>query len=372
MPPFWVVKRELLRTLDHAKFPLLAAIAPIRRRLHDATKAQSSRVTQGQQLRGPRVAVYLLYQPNGLLPSTIQTCRHLTDKGFTTLIVSNAALSEHDRALLSPFCFTMLERLNFGYDFGGYRDGILHLLDTATPVDRLFVLNDSVWFPTVANEDFLDQVLIQDADLYGAVQAQAKRHLEDRYVQSYAFAFKGAVVHSAAFATYWRGLNIQSNREWAVRTCERKMTAFFRAHGFTVGARWDCETIAETVSKLSDEEIAALLQLEAVLENKSVVNASSLTRLKNQMGWRKEAEAYIRSPAFRKFILLLHPATLAKLNFPFLKKSYERRFSLMRLVYADEFKYLCDPIMMAEIAKWDRKEQDVSLTVVSQTAGKAA
>lgn len=355
MPSLWVVKREMRRVLDQAKFPFLLATAPVMRLMHDRSKLRSSRITPGTRLRGAKVALFLLYQPKGLLPSTIETCRHLAAKGFSCLIVSNAALSDQDRAALAPYCFTMLERPNFGYDFGGYRDGIiLHLLDTAEPMDRLLVLNDSVWFPTVAHEDFLDRVSTQTADLYGAVLAQRKRRDGGDHVQTYAFAFSQKVMQSEAFANYWSSLPICNNRRWTIRQCECKMTSYFRDSGFSVGARWDFNEVIAAVGRLSDDNLVGLLQLDAKLKLNRTSSIEALIARQGQSGWRVEVEAYVRSPDFRKLILSLHPAALAEMNFPFLKKSFDRHYATHRPIYARVLRESCDPIMLTEIAKWDR------------------
>ena len=355
MPPFWIVKREFRRIVEQVKFPFLAASVPVLRLMHDLRKSRTSRITPGAQLRGPKVALFLLFQPKGLLPSTFETCRHLMSKGFSCLIVSNTALSEKDRLALAPYCFAMLERRNFGYDFGGYRDGILHLLETPESIERLLVMNDSVWFPTLANEDFLDNVLSQTTDLYGAVLAKRKRRDGGDHVQSYAFAFSKTILQSPAFHDYWRSLPVSNNRRWTVRQCECGMTSYFRQLGFSVGARWDFNDVVAAVGRLSDDDLVALLQLDARLKynSSSVIGPPIISR--GRAGWRTEAEAYVRSREFRKFILLLHPALLVEMNFPFLKKSFERRYAEHRPIYDETLGDRCDPIMLAEIANWDRK-----------------
>lgn len=350
----WVIKRELARSARHLKFPFYAVAAPIQRYLHDRSKAQNSRFTSGLQPRGAQLALYLLHQKDALLASTFETCKHLAAKGFSTLIVSNTTLSAADRQALAPYCFAMIERPNFGYDFGGYRDGILWLLEDSAPVTRLLVLNDSVWFPTLPGEDFLEQLLASDCDLYGAIMSQRKRRVSDRYVQSYAFGFSGKLFGTALFKRYWQNLNLQSDREWTIRRCERKMTGIFRAAGYKIGARWDFPDVKKALGQLRDEDVIAVLQLEAILEQKRGEAIGALVARHGQSGWRAEVEAYISSPKFRQFILLLHPSVWGALNFPFLKKSKERRFAQHRPYFVHTVGPSCNPVMLAEIAKWDR------------------
>ena len=366
----WVIKRELARSARHLKFPFYAIAAPIQRYLHDRSKAQNSRFTPGLQPRGAQLALYLLHQKDALLASTFETCQHLAAKGFSTLIVSNTPLAEADRQALAPYCFAMIERPNFGYDFGGYRDGVLWLLDNPGPVTRLLLLNDSVWFPTLPGEDFLAQLLASDCDLYGAIMSQRKRHVSDRYVQSYAFGFSGKLVGTALFKRYWQHLNLQSDREWTIRRCERKMTAVFRSAGHKIGARWDFLDVEKALRQLGDAELIAVLQLEAKLEQKRGEVIGPLVARHGQPGWRDEVEAYINSPKFRKFILLLHPSVWLPLHFPFLKKSKERRFAQHRPYFIQSVGPECNPVMLAEIARWDAMDPLVT-SAVSQTADTA-
>ena len=353
MVQMWVIKRELARSVKHLKFPLYFISAPIQRYLHDRSKSQKIRLSPGFQPRGAQLALYLLHQEDGLLASTFSTCQHLAAKGFSTLIVSNTRLSAADRQALAPYCFAMIERPNFGYDFGGYRDGILWLLESPELVTHLLLLNDSVWFPTLSGEDFLAQMLASDCDLYGAIMSQRKRHVNDRYVQSYAFAFSGKLVRAPLFKRYWQRLNLQTDREWTIRHCERKMTGVFRSAGYKVGARWDFSDLERALAQLSDADLISVLQLEAKLEQKRGEVIGPLISRHGQIGWRAEAEAYINSPSFRKFILLLHPSVWLPLNFPFLKKSKERRFAQHRPYFIQSIGPQCNSVMLAEIERWD-------------------
>jgi hypothetical protein len=350
-----IFKREVLRIWQQAKKPPLRTFAPLRRWMHDQSKSRTIHLTKGAQVRSPKIALFLLFQPKGLLPSTFQSCRHLAEKGFTCLIVSNAKLSDADRESLKPYCFEILERPNFGYDFGGYRDGILHLLDASDPIDRLLLLNDSVWFPTFSGEDFLDHVLAQETDIYGAVMSQRKsKKIENLYVQSYAFAFSANIIKSTVFEKYWRNLAVLSDREWTITECERKMSGSFRQHGFTLGARWTFDDVVEAVGRLAEEDIIAVLQLEAeVHEKRRPVIAEWIAR-RGEPNWREGVKAYIASRNFRKFILMLHPVVQAEMQIPFLKKSSELEFVYVRRAYLKTMRERCDPIVFAEITQWDR------------------
>ena len=353
MLPMWKVKREILRAKDHVRFPFIAMSGPMRRGWHDFRKDRTSRYTAGQAPVGPNVVLYLLYQPKGLLASSVETCRYFAAKGFSVFIVSNAPLSDADRSTLCGLSFGVLERENFGYDFGGYRDGILHLLDAGVQMDKLLIMNDSVWFPTFAGEDFLDHVLAAKTDLYGAVLSQRKQHMAQRHLQSYAVSFGKKLLASADFAQFWRKLTLSSNREWTIRNCEVQLTVHFRKLGYTLGARWGFESLGAVLDKLSDAELKDLLRLEAELERKRAPTINALIANYGSETWRAKVTEFVDSHKFRKQIMLLHPAALSQMNFPFMKKSREPFYGVLRPLYAKWLADKCQPTMLTELSHWD-------------------
>jgi hypothetical protein len=353
MPAMWKIKREILRVFDRASFSFISKMAPARRRAHDARKPQHSRYTAGQVTVGTKIALYLLYQPQGLLKSSVDTCRHFAAKGFSVFIVSNAPLSDADRATLSTVSFGVLERENFGYDFGGYRDGILHLLDTGVAMDKLLIMNDSVWFPTFADEDFLDHILASDTDFYGAVLSQRKAHMDERHLQSYAVAFNKKLLESTDFARFWRELSLSSNREWTIRHCEVRLTLDLHRLGYSFGARWGFESLAAVLDQLSYPQLQDMLHLEADLEPRRRKAVAALTANYGAVTWREDVKAYVDSRKFRNQMMLLHPEVMSVMNFPFAKKSLTQNYAHFRPVYARVLKDRCDPTILQEIVNWD-------------------
>jgi lipopolysaccharide biosynthesis protein len=349
----WKVKRELARIVDHSTLLLKDVLASPRRNVHDWRAQQNQKVVDGKMTRGPNVALYLLFQPNGLLASTISTCNHLVEKGFSVFIVSNAPLSDQDRTALTALSFGVMERENFGYDFGGYRDGILHLLEDIAETEKFLVLNDSVWFPTLPNEDFLEHVLSAEADVYGAVLSQRKQHVNIRHLQSYAFSFGRRILHSKDFEDFWTRLPLSNNREWTIRRSEMGLTNYFRSRGYSVGARWDFDRVAEVLPTLTELELKDILEFESKLDLQRLQRITTLLEGYGQVDWRQSVIDYINSEHFRKFILLLHPVAQRKMNFPFVKKSREHYYTVHRPTFVKVLGDQCLPEVLSEMSTWD-------------------
>ena len=90
-----------------------------------------------------------------------------------------------------------------------------------------------------------------------------------------------------------------------------------------------------------------------VHEKRTAVIAEWIAR-RSEPNWREAVKAYIASPNFRKFILMLHPVVQAEMQIPFLKKSSKHEFVYLRRAYLKTMRNRCDPIVFAEIKEWDR------------------
>ncbi len=142
--PLWKLKREFVRLAGHVAggptyvFQYLTATP-----YYDRFMAKRSKVHVGALPMSRRIGLYLIFPQNGLLRSHLRALDHLIDNGYAPLVVSNLPLGEADLSLLKSRSFRVIERVNFGYDFGGYRDGILSLAKDFPRLERLVLLNDS-------------------------------------------------------------------------------------------------------------------------------------------------------------------------------------------------------------------------------------
>ncbi len=117
----WKLKRELNRAFGQmlagpSYFVQYLAATPY----YDRVLARQRKIHVGAIPLKDRVAVYLIFPKNGLLPTHLRAIGYLLDNGY-------APLPEADRQRLQPVSARLIERANFGYDFGGYRDAILSL-----------------------------------------------------------------------------------------------------------------------------------------------------------------------------------------------------------------------------------------------------
>lgn len=344
----WKIKRELRRMWQHALMVPEAVFGPGQRRRYDRRKADLIRLSAGAQPMQANMAIFLLYQPRGLLPSTLETCRHLARHGFAVVAVSNAPLSDEDRARLLAETHQVMERPNFGYDFGGYRDGVLHVLDCGFQPETLLVLNDSIWFPLRPDCDFLDGVKTQGADVYGAVMSHD-------HLQSYFYAFKRGLVLSPFFRDLWQNLPTSDNKVAVVLRCEKLLSGHIQRAGYTMGwfrSNADC---VEAIGRLPDAELAEVIRYDQKNDN-SLGRAFRGFRPEGP-GWREAALALCARTRGVRYLLKDHPMILVReLDLPLLKKDRAPQYALQRrtLIESPLFAGLV-PAVASEIRRWDSK-----------------
>jgi hypothetical protein len=141
--------------------------------------------------------ILVVYQRYGL-PAHLRTLvEALGNKGLNVVVVHNLPLTPEDRTFLEPLVHTIIGRRNIGRDFGAYRTGILHVLDTFRPT-RIVLLNDSVFYTGRGLGPFLD-ALTAEEDFIGA----AENYEFAYHVGSYALSFGPRVFEDPRFRRFW-------------------------------------------------------------------------------------------------------------------------------------------------------------------------
>ena len=89
------------------------------------------------------------------------------------------------------------------------------------------------------------------------------------------------------------------------------------------------------------------------MERKRAPTINALIANYGSETWRAKVTEFVDSHKFRKQIMLLHPAALSQMNFPFMKKSREPFYSVLRPLYAKWLADKCQPTMLTELSRWD-------------------
>ena len=237
----WKTKRELLRVWMQIKAPFSILLSPFTRVLHDLRKSSQTVLTEGAISNSHDVAVYLIFSPRCLLASHLRTVRHLCQNGFAPFVIVNHPLSKSDRDSLAEHSWKIMERPNVGYDFGGYRDAALYLLDSKIYPEILLFLNDSVWFPVADGDTLLEEVRAAKSDIYGFAKDRHKRSNKPDFIQSFFFAFKGAVICSETYRRF--GPRCMSSRT------SGRLSGCLKCVSLLISSRTDLEQMLASVKK---------------------------------------------------------------------------------------------------------------------------
>ncbi len=337
LPPLWKARREVARfgkqiLTSPARITNLLFATPF----YDLTLARKIRRFEGKLPESNRVAVYLIYPDRGLLASHLMALDYLASKGYATKVVSNLPLSDTERATLLDHCWTYLERPNYGYDFGGYRDGILDLAAKLGTMDRLVILNDSCWFPLPGSRDWLDDVGALDVDFaaatshYGTPRVDAAdfasiqwgytlKHRNFHY-GSFAVCLRARVLHHPDFLTYWRRLALTNQKRAIVRRGETGFTRWALRRGFTTACTLDVSRLDKELAALDDTHLIEIARemiapyWPPLQEVRRKLLAGTPTKAELQALILTMVSAQGASYA-------LAPYAICELGFPFLKKS---------------------------------------------------
>lgn len=283
--PAWKVKRELIRIGQRAKARVMEPVWALRQARYDQRRHLSAQICDGARPLGRDIAIFVIYQPLGLSPSVFVTLDALQRSGYSPFLVLNAPVSPAEHAQLLQVSALVMTRENFGYDFGGYRDAVLHIERSGIDFDDLVFLNDSVWFPIRADCTHLDAMRNTDGELVGYTYAVDKPDRRNAHVQSYLFGFSNLDrVKRAAFFAYWRNLKVATDREFTIRKCEMRMTEHFRSAGFRVGWLFSAKDIITYLERASESDLARLVEYNvAVGHRRAREQSAALSRSKETL-----------------------------------------------------------------------------------------
>jgi len=223
------------------------------RRLYSERRRIRS-VTEGARRHGSnKFAVFVVHAPSGLPQFTLNFIAALDRASYNVVLVSNAKLDEAQKAALLRDCRILIERENFGRDFGGYKDGIAHTLRRFPHIERLIIANDSLYYL----EPGLDRLT---ADLDGPEDfIGVSEVFENRYhVASFLLSFGPRVLADPAFREFWAGYRPINTRMWAVMQGECELSRRLMAAGHRPRVLFRAEALR---AKLKDLGVSGLAEI---------------------------------------------------------------------------------------------------------------
>ena len=316
----WKIARELSRFKQQLRSIQEVFSEPIQQKRHDAAFEVGLPYFEGGVPLSTKVVLFLIYQPDGIAETSIETCQHFKKKGYAPFIVSNTLLGDDDFERLHSTVWRILVRPNFGYDFGGYRDGVLSLKSWGIQPKRLILLNDSVWFPIFENEDFISLCETRNG-VFGTVLRERKM---ERFLESYFYSLSSSVLEHDAFWNFWKNYKLTSNKYKVIRRGERGFSREMRASGIPVSPGYPYAQFIDLLAIQDEDFLRNTLHYGSLTDGRLNMQRQELLK---QTGddWRQNAISFVKStlPNYQPYSS--YPYAMTKLmNFPFLKKSNDR------------------------------------------------
>lgn len=334
--PRWKVEREIKRVKSQVSRKVADLYEPFVQRHHDGSFRQRVRVTPGAARVSTQVAVVLLFQPKGLAASVRLMLDELIRNGFSVVAVSNATLGDRDRAMLQSCCLAVAERPNFGYDFGGYRDGIRLVAEDYGLPDTLLLANDSIWFPLHAGDTTLARLLNDPAPFRGlAAKLFTYKERDNPYVQSHFMLMDRSVVHSQAFAEFWQNYRVSSDRFNAIHRGEMGFSRAISAAGFDSAGLVSPPRLFEVLDTVDTEELHRIVtHMVPVREAEIALRARLLASFTPDGSWHGDTVAALKAVVRAQDHLCSTAfvyAGLRHLRVAYLKKRNEPLFAVGRV-----------------------------------------
>jgi hypothetical protein len=319
--PSWKLRRELGRLGQQLRAIPEAIWEPVARRAHDAALERGFPLHDGALPVGPRIALVLCWQPKGIAPSFLDTLDHLVATGYAPFVISNAALTVADRESLLSRSWRVMERPNFGYDFGGYRDGLTMLRRWGQRPDRLVILNDSVWFPLWPDDQTLQKAENAPFDVTGMILRERDG---TAFLESYFFSIRGPVLDHPGFRAFWDGLRLTSNKYKVIRRGERGFGQALLAAGISMGPLFPQAGFEAALARVNPADLRQILAFAALVDPGDAAAAARLATGSASPEWEPTARRFVAHVLERNQIYSTFPVVAAgHLRYPVLKKSAE-------------------------------------------------
>jgi hypothetical protein len=320
----WKIRRELLRVwlqvVDKVTEPWDRHI----QRLYDRNFVKNVTIENGTVSPTQKVAIFFAYQPRQIPDSIFVTCKCLVDLGYTIIFVASSPITTARRDRLLEVCWRVVERPNYGYDFGGFRDGIRVMWESGLTVDSLVILNDSIWFPISKTGSILEHMELAGLDFNSPVyENKPGRDDRNNHFQSYLTLIKSKALHSDAFRDYWINYKVSSKKRVVLLRGEKGFSqAMFKA-GFGGDAPSTRHILSGLLEKQSDDFLRKTLCYAAYNDESSVIEACNLlAQPSNGDAWRMAVLLHMRNTlASTQPMGAFCYACIMLLNFSFMKKS---------------------------------------------------
>lgn len=340
-PPLWILKRELNRFFRRLLDFNSMATYFFGALYYDLFKARHAKHYPGQSASKNKVAIYVIYPALGLMSSHLRAINYIASKGYAPLVVSNLPLKQSEIKAVTQICWHYIERPNFGYDFGGYREGMLHIKRELKDLDAVVLLNDSCWFPVIDSADWLGQAEALGVDFAGAAssnglsrkpladfrhaQIKYSPHFKNFHYCSYALRLGSKILRNPDFIKFWQSFPLTNRKDRTVRRGEVGLSRWVISRKYTHGETLHIADLENKLRKLNAASIKDIFDNIIILDNSALRSTKSALVAQLPVSPEERTDAYIAfilaATARQGISYALAHFNIIYGDLPFLKKS---------------------------------------------------
>ena len=317
--PVWKLRREITRLSQQLRILPEAFYEPFIQHNHKRKLEKGFPVITGQIAPQGKFALLVIYQKQSVRSSILEFCRHVTGQGYAPFVVSNAPLSNDTIDGLRAVVWKLMIRPNVGYDFGGYRDGLLTLKKQDVALQRVLMMNDSVWYPLRPSDTLSQRLEATDADVAGTVLRGGKKH---QFLESYCYLLKERCLESAAFWEFWSTYRLTANKYKVIRRGERGHSTALIGSGLRVDGLFTESEFLERLTLFSDRELEQTLRYAAFPQTELRLASERLLEAPRDFNWRDNVLQHVRHCLEKNQFYSSFPYASARIfDYPVLKTS---------------------------------------------------
>ena len=270
---------RILRLLGRSRgFARKIVELPQRRSNRKPTRGDLAARIKG--IDNPKIACLVLHgsaQPEWSIANFVDAA---VSANHTPLLIYNGNATDETRARLSRLA-VMVERPNFGHDFGAYQEVALALTELkSASFESVVLANDSVFYPDSFHEIFESTVQLP-GDVTSITSSMSPRF----HLQTYFFRLNQVAAYSDPLVRFWRQYTPTSVRSDVIRKGELKLSRTIYRSNHSMQAFVDTRTVLRNWFQTNneaamDERLTALIspKFHEYLQLSSVEESDELAR----------------------------------------------------------------------------------------------
>lgn len=319
----WKLKRELDRIRQQIISVPYYVIDLVRQYFYDRSFPKNLDIRKNHAIAGSKYVVFLSFEPAGLSRSTLDACNFFSNKGYNVMLVSNNRLSDLDIQSLTTDVWCVVQRPNFGYDFGGYRDGIKLLKSWGLIPDKLIIVNDSIWFPIDLKCNIFSDFESRSEDFLGLVKFTRLSDPSKYFFESYFLFVNRSCFESEAFYKYWENYKLSDIKYRAVHQGERGFSKSMFAAGHSHDALFSRDLLSKSLQMQSATYLRKCLEYGAYSDEDLALDSKSLLLVfQDSDEWKRSALVHMKKTIERRHFHASFPyASMTLTDASFLKKN---------------------------------------------------